>query len=244
MKKNVFVAALFASLLALCSPGFASVKDGSTLFVVLGGNGTCRRDGISAVVPGLKDVKLFDAFNAWILTNGLVQPEDNVLYACYEWLSPRMQFFDLHGEQSMIPMDETELDELVVSRAGNATKLVIIGHSHAGWRAMKLAASEYVLNSLQVPVVLATMDPVSRVTCQRLREPGCRQAPRDITVDEFDRLNTRTTWFNIYHTPAAFLGSGPMAAAHYNQWVPVNHVSMENNRRTWRLVSGFVARNL
>jgi hypothetical protein len=35
-----------------------------------------------------------------------------------------------------------------------------------------------------------------------------------------------------------------MAAAHYNQWVPVNHISMENDRRTWRIVTGFVTDHL
>lgn len=250
MRRNV----LFACLIALCAsltgfePARASTQvddtDGSNLFVVLGGNGTCRRRVMSPVVPGLINAKLFDAFNGWFLRRGLVRSQDNVIYACYEWLSPQMQFYDLHGEGQMIPIHENQLDEVVVSRAQNVTKVVIIGHSHAGWRAMKLASSEYMLNSLQVPVVLATMDPVSRVTCQRVREPGCREAPRDITPEEFDRLHTRTTWFNIYHTPAAFLGSGPMAAAHYNQWVPVNHISMENDRRTWRIVTGFVTDNL
>lgn len=68
MRRNV----LFACLIALCAsltgfePARASTQvddtDGSNLFVVLGGNGTCRRRVMSPVVPGLINAKLFDAF--------------------------------------------------------------------------------------------------------------------------------------------------------------------------------------
>ena len=262
MKKSIFVALFFIlagfaipansqpapmspSLMPPSNNGMAVVAPAtSNLYVVLSGNGTCNRNGTSSVVPGLKDVVLFDSFNRWLLTSGTLTGADNVIYACYEWLSPQMQFFELRGRPVMAPMHESQLDALVVSRAQNVRKIIIIGHSHAGWRAMKLASSPYLLSTVPVPILLASIDPVSRVTCQRLREPGCREAPSDFTPAEFYQLNTRTTWLNIYHQPAVFLGSGPIAAAHYNLHVLVNHISMENDNSTWRSVTQFVVNNL
>ena len=231
--------------LAAFQPSLKTSADpGSNLYVVLGGNGTCRNP-LSSQIPGLINAKLFDAFNRWILWNGVAKRSDNVIYACYEWLSPQMQYYNLRaGVSQMTIIDETQLDDVVIASAQNVRKIIIIGHSHAGWRAMKLASSPALLNATNVPIVLASMDPVSRVTCQQVRQPGCREAPRDFSAEEFYQLNTRTTWLNIYHQPAVFLGSGPIAAAHYNLHVLVNHISMENDNSTWRSVTQFVVNNL
>ena len=226
------------------SRAFAQESGGSVLYVVLSGNGTCRRNVMSNVVPGLINTKLFDAFNRRMLTSGVVRKNDQVLYACYEWLSPQMQFYELGGVKHMEPILETELDDFVLARAHDIHKIVIIGHSHAGWRAMKLASSPVIHEAFPVPMILASLDPVSRVTCQKLREPGCREAPRDITQQEFETLHTKTTWMNIYHSPAAALGSGPMPAAHQNIHVMVNHMAMENNFGVWTKVSQFVRGHL
>lgn len=233
------------SILPPPNNGMASVATTtSNLYVVLGGNGTCNRAGTSAVVPGLKDVALFGSFNRWLLTSGTLTAADNVIYACYEWLSPQMQFFELRGQPFMSPMHESQLDALVVSRAQNVRKIIIIGHSHAGWRAMKLASSPYLVSAIPVPILLVSIDPVSRVTCQRLREQGCREAPRDFTPAEFYQLNTRTRWLNLYHEPALLLGSGPMPSAHYNIQVGANHIAMESDYTTWSYVRQFVVENL
>jgi hypothetical protein len=213
------------------------------LYIVLGGNGTCNRNGFSSVVPGLKDVILFDSFNRWFLNSGVVTPADNVVYTCYEWLSPQMQYFVLRGSRAMAPMHENQLDGLVGSLMQNVRKIIIIGHSHAGWRAMKLASSPYI-GALPVPILLASLDPVSRVTCQRLRDDGCREAPRDFTQAEWYQLNTRTRWLNLYHQPAMILGSGPMPAAHYNLQVFANHVAIESDYTVWFNVRQFVMENL
>ena len=246
MKKAFLLKMVASFLLSIVSLNIYAAKDdgGSNLYVVLAGNGSCGRNSMSGVVPGLINAKLFDAFNSWVLLGDMVRAEDNVIYACYEWLSPQMQYYDLRGQAQMNPIHESQLDEVVVSRARNVRKIIIIGHSHAGWRAMKLASSAHLLNAVPVPILLASIDPVSRITCQQIREPGCREAPRDITREEFELLNTRTRWLNIYHKRAVFLGSGAMAAAHQNLRVFVNHMAMEDNGNVWKHVRQFVADNL
>lgn len=212
------------------------------LWVVLSGNGSCRRPVNSRFVPNLINAKLFEAFHQTFTPRGLIRKSDNIIYGCYEWLSPRMQVLDLRGGASMVPIDESELDQFVAERSSGAKRITIIGHSHAGWRAIKLAASRDLLDVVDVPLTLVSMDPVSRVTCQQLREPGCREAPRDITADELSDLNTRTTWLNIYHSPAAVLGSGEIPAAHVNRRIRVNHVRMEDSPVSWQLIADFVTK--
>jgi hypothetical protein len=214
------------------------------LYVVLAGNGTCSRWGTSASVAGLKNVVLFESFNRWFLNTGLVTSKDNVIFACYEWLSPEMQFFVLRGSSVMAPVHESQLDVVVTHWASVAQRVIIIGHSYAGWRAMKLAALPQ-LNSLgSEPKLVATIDPVSRVTCQRLREDGCRKPPSDLTHAELYHLNTQTRWLNLFHEPAVILGSGPIPAAHFNVRAMGNHVSMEGDDFVWSNIRQFVVDNL
>lgn len=209
------------------------------LYVVLSGNGSCPKGAPSRVAPGLQENELFMAFNQWIYSGGVLTANDRVIYACYEWQSPQMKFYDLKAERQMLPILETQIPELVVGRMQGFSKIFIVGHSHAGWLAMKLASSPMLLTYSAVPILLATVDPVSRVTCQRLREPGCREAPRDFTVTELQNLNTRTRWLNLYHQPAIILGSGPIAQAHQNIRVNANHVAMQMDATVWQNVRQF-----
>lgn len=209
------------------------------LYVVLSGNGSCPKGEPSRVAPGLQENELFMAFNQWIFSGGVLTANDRVIYACYEWQSPQMKFYDLKAERQMLPILETQIPELVVARMQGFSKIFIVGHSHAGWLTMKLASSPMLLNYSAVPILLATVDPVSRVTCQRLREPGCREAPRDFTVTELQNLNTRTRWLNLYHQPAVILGSGPITQAHQNIRVNANHVAMQMDPTVWQNVRQF-----
>ena len=211
----------------------------ANLFVVLSGNGSCPKGSPSRVAPGLQENELFMAFNQWIYSGGVLTANDRVIYACYEWQSPQMKFYDLKAERRMLPILETQIPELVVGRMQGFSKIFIVGHSHAGWLAMKLAASPLLLSSATVPMFLASIDPVSRVTCQRLREQGCREAPRDFTAVELQNLNTRTRWINLYHQPAVILGSGPIAYAHQNIRVNANHVAMQTDATVWQNVRQF-----
>ena len=211
----------------------------ANLYVVLSGNGSCPKGYPSRVAPGLQENELFMAFNQWIYSGGVLTANDRVIYACYEWQSPQMKFYDLRAERQMLPILETQIPELVVGRMQGFGKIFIVGHSHAGWLAMKLASSPLLLTRSTAPIFLASVDPVSRVTCQRLREQGCREAPRDFTAVELQSLNTRTRWINLYHQPAVILGSGPIASAHQNIRVNANHVAMQTDTTVWQYVRQF-----
>jgi hypothetical protein len=215
----------------------------ANLYVVLSGNGSCPKGYPSRVAPGLQENELFMAFNQWIYSGGVLTANDRVIYACYEWQSPQMKFYDLKAERRMLPILETQIPELVVGRMQGFGKIFIVGHSHAGWLAMKLASSPLLLTRSTVPIFLASVDPVSRVTCQKLREQGCREAPRDFTTFELQSLNTRTRWINLYHQPAVILGSGPIASAHQNIRVNANHVAMQTDTTVWQYVRQFFLTN-
>jgi len=211
----------------------------ANLYVVLSGNGSCPKGYPSRVAPGLQENELFMVFNQWIYSGGVLTVNDRVIYACYEWQSPQMKFYDLRAERRMLPILETQIPELVVGRMQGFGKIFIVGHSHAGWLAMKLASSPLLLTRATAPIFLASVDPVSRVTCQKLREQGCREAPRDFTAVELQSLNTRTRWINLYHQPAVILGSGPIASAHQNIRVNANHVAMQTDTTVWQYVRQF-----
>lgn len=213
---------------------------GSNLFVVLGGNGSCTASTISKVIPGLIEARIFKSFVDSIVTSGFVSQTDQVIFGCYEWMSDQMNFYELRGEQRMQPLHETQLDALVLSRAQSVRKIIIIGHSYGGWRAMKLASSPYLLNNTRVPMILVTFDPISKVLCQRIRETGCREAPADLSPPELYQLNTRTRWLNTYQEQGLLLGSGPIGAAHFNIKANSDHLDIQTNQEVWQSVKGFI----
>jgi hypothetical protein len=215
-----------------------------TLYVVIGGNGTCLVPGISPVFPNLQDNELFRGFTSTIATSGLLTANDNVLFACYEWLSPMMRLYDARYLPVMTPIHEAQLDEVVLSRSANMSRVVIIGHSYGGWRAIKLAASPFLAARMSAPVTLVSVDPVSKVNCPRLREPGCRAAPSDFTPEESGYLHTKTRWLNAYQTHGVLLNSGMLTAAHANVEVVSNHIAIQTDRTVWHAACEWIHPNL
>ncbi len=214
-----------------------SPEGSSTLYVVIGGNGTCRYSKPSAMFSTLKSNSLFSSFESWIIQKGLLKASDNVLFVCYEWLSPMMQYFDLRYQPVMTPIHESALDELVLARAAGQARVVIMGHSHGGWRAMKLAASPYLASTLAgIRRTLISIDPVSRVTCLRLRDSGCREAPRDFSDAEINYLSNYVLWFNAYQEGVGVLRSGAATGARVNFPVDANHVSIQTSQIVWQSV--------
>ena len=212
----------------------------ASLFVVIAGNGSCRRKTTFQNIPGLINTQLFQSFVHTMLEKGAVTKEDHIIFACYEWQSPQMKFYERNISNHMSPIHESQLDQVVLRQAAHFQRIVIIGHSHAGWRAMKLASSPLLLNTVQVPILLASIDPVSRIQCQRLRDLGCRHAPTDLSKEEFSQLKTRTHWLNLYHQPAKILGSSPIREADCNVKVDANHVLMQTDPLVWKNIYQFV----
>ena len=212
----------------------------STLYVVIGGNGTCTVSHPSPLFHNLQSNSLFTGFESWLVKPGYLTPQDNVIFACYEWLSPMMRFYDVRYQPLMTSIHEGQLDVLVLSRSYGMARVVVIGHSHGGWRAIKLAASPYLAAHLTMPITLVSIDPVSRITCLKLRESGCREAPRDLSWDEMNYLNSRVRWLNAYQDNGIFLNSGAMTAAHANIPVISNHVAIQTNVTVWQAVVSWV----
>lgn len=214
-----------------------------TLYVIVSGNATCRPAILGTNdVSGLTDNSLFQGFIATMMTPGYVTQEDNVIFACYETLSPQMQVYDVRNRPQMVPINEAELEGIVMPQAYLAQRIVIMGHSYGGWKSMKMASSAQLLPYTQAPIQLITIDPISKINCTNPFMPGCRQAPSDFTNVEFSTLHSRTRWLNAVQQPGVVLGSESMPAAHTNlEFTGVNHFTIVSDPRLWQAIHQFVA---
>jgi hypothetical protein len=224
------------------APGTAllGVPSGATLFVVISGNATCTAGTQRSPVPGLIATSLFEGFNETALSNGMVGPNDDVIFACYERLSPMMQVYDLRLQPQMLPIEQSQLDAIVLGRVSLFQNVVIIGHSYGGWKSMKLATSLLQVPNIQAPLTLITIDPISKVHCTGPLDPGCREAPQDFSPQELQQLNSRTRWLNAVQEPAVILGSKPIAAAHVNLKIAGNHFTIPKDTDLWQAIVQFM----
>jgi hypothetical protein len=213
----------------------------TTLFVVISGNSTCHPARFRSTLPGLVRSSLFESFISTMMNTGYVSQNDNVIFACFETLSPQMQVYDMKLRPQMLSIHESQLDQIIVPQAQQAARIVVIGHSYGGWRSMKLLSSPQLQASVRAPIQLVTIDPISKVNCTNPLMPGCRQAPSDFTDVEFSILNTRTNWLNAVQEPGIILGSDTLPAAHVNlKFTGVNHFSIVNDTRLWQSITQFI----
>ena len=214
-----------------------------TLFVLVSGNSTCNRSVLGDRMPGLVETSLFDGFITWMMNTGYVQQNDNIIFACYETLSPQMQVYDVKYRPQMVSIHESELEGIVFAQAHQAQRIIILGHSYGGWKSMKMASSPQLLNYTRAPIELVTVDPISKINCTNPLMPGCRQAPSDFTDVEFATLNQRTRWMNAVQEPGVILGSDSMPAAHVNlKFTGVNHFTIVSDQRLWEAITNFIPR--
>jgi len=228
--------------LAVYAPGTAllGVTSGATLYVVVSGNATCTASTQRSPVPGLIATSLFEGFNETVLSRNMIGPNDDVIFACYERLSPMMQVYDLRLQPQMLPIEQSQLDAIVLGRVSLFQNVVIIGHSYGGWKSMKLATSLLQVLNIQAPLTLITIDPISKVHCQNPLDPGCREAPQDFSPQELQQLNSRTRWLNAVQEPAVILGSKPIAAAHVNLKIAGNHFTIPKDTGLWQAIVQFM----
>lgn len=214
-----------------------------TLFVIISGNATCSPAGLGGPFPGLVSSSLFESFIVSMMNTGYVKQNDNIIFACFETLSPQMQVYDVKYRPQMVSIHESQLDGIVIPQAQQASRVVVIGHSYGGWKSMKLLSSQQLLSYVQAPIQLVTVDPISKVNCTNPLMPGCRQAPSDFTDVEFATLNSRTRWLNAVQEPGIVVGSDAMPAAHFNvKYTGVNHFTIVNDPRLWQAITEFVPR--
>lgn len=214
------------------------------LFVVISGNGTCNPKRNSDAIAGLWSTDLFDYFIRNILNQRMIRPQDDVLFLCYERLSPDMNFFDLRSSREMQPIDETQVDSLVLSRSRGVRQLFIVGYSYGGWRSMKLAASPAIIAATPLPSILVTIDPISKVTCTHAFDSGCHEPPQDFSVQEMQTLNTRTRWINLFETQGLLVSSGSISSAHQNYEIDANHLNVTGRDAVWSTIVPFFTSQL
>jgi len=225
--------------------GFNSpMYSGSTLYVVISGNATCSPALLGNIFnrsTELVSTSLFDGFKKSMMDKGFVRQTDNVIFACYERLSPQMQVYDLKNRPEVVPINEAQLDAVVIPQAQYASRVVIIGHSYGGWRAMHLASSQQTLAYVRAPIQLVTVDPISKANCTNPFMPGCRQAPADFGEQELATLHARTQWLNVVQTPG-FIASDEIPAAHVNLKLrAASHFTIVTNPTLWQAVTQFVS---
>lgn len=214
-----------------------------TLFVIISGNSTCNPAVFSSPMPGLVNSSLFESFISTMMNTGYVKQNDNIIFACFETLSPQMQVYDVKYRPQMVSIHESQLDGIVIPQAQQADRVVVIGHSYGGWKSMKLLSSPQMQSYVQAPIQLVTVDPISKINCTNPLMPGCRQAPSDFTDVEFAVLNSRTRWLNAVQEPGIVVGSDAMPAAHVNlKFTGVNHFSIVTDQRLWQAITQFVPR--
>lgn len=230
--------------LAQAPQGPGPLAGAPNLFVVISGNDTCEPRKDSRVLPGLWSTQFFDQFMGQIAARGVVGPNDELIFVCYQSFSADMFFWDSKTQPQMIPIHEAELDGLILSRAQNIRKIIMLGYSYGGWRTMKLASSPLLLAKTKAPILLITVDPISRVTCQGAFDKGCHSPPTDFVPEELNALNTRTRWLNTFQMRSLFVNSGPIPAAHDNIEVKRSHLKMARNPAVWSNILGFLSENL
>jgi len=201
-----------------------------TLYVVVGGNGTCNRRRQSDFFDGLIDNSLFRNFNQEFILTGVVRDIDEILFFCYERNQPLLYVYTSKTSEQMQRVYEANVPEVIANRARPYGETVIVGHSYGGWLAIKAAA--YLAGQVP-PVTLITIDPVSKVTCDSFFDEGCREAPFDIEIWEANNLTLATRWLNIFQEARIFVGSSPTRLARRNFEVKANHHNIVRKREVW-----------
>lgn len=214
------------------------------LFVVIAGNGTCNPSEDSQTLPHLWRTDTFEYFIDEVMNRGMVAPQDEVLFFCYENFSPKMSFYSLRHSPYMQPVDQTEVDAVVLQHANNIKQLIIIGYSYGAWRSMKLASAPDIIANIPGPYLLATIDPISKVTCTRMFGSGCHEAPKDFFQQEMGALGTHTKWINLFQTSGILLSSGTEPYAQNYIIDDANHLDMPSNTDVWHTIVLFMEQNL
>jgi len=212
-----------------------------TLYVVVSGNATCNPIHYRDRLPGLIKTGLYSGFIHAMMDSKSVGETDNIIFACYERLSPKMQVYDLRNRPEMIDIDHSQLDSIVIPQAQLYSRVVMIGHSYGGWRSMKLASSPQFQQVKRGATTLITIDPISKSNCTNPLDADCRKAPADFNRAELVSLNSGTRWLNAVQEPGIVIGSDSMAAAHINlKFNGANHFSIASDDRVWAAINEFI----
>lgn len=193
MKRAIFATFAVATLTTVAVPASAATP----VVVVTGGYDSCVEDGNGGVSPfgsnfTAEGVRLVNELHG-------VDPGTRWLFSCFTNTSDL--FVQSDEDESVVAADGVWA---LVDRVGKLSHdytlpIFIIGHSHGGWMAMRVA------EALKKPIpagFLATIDPISFPECNAstyadalfnpwyawsATEP-CRRAPGDFTAGDIQRI--------------------------------------------------------
>jgi hypothetical protein len=206
----------------------------STLYVVMAGNATCNPLEFKEPYPGLIKTGLSYSFIKHLVESRYVTPSDNIIFSCYDPFSPTMRVYDVRNNPQSVAIDQAEFDNIVLPQVPNYSRVVVMGHSYGGWRAMKLVSSPQFQTVSRGNATLVTIDPISKTNCNTPLDKGCRMAPTDFDPGELLTLNSRTKWLNAVQAPGIVIGSDAMPAAHVNvKLAGTNHFLIVYDARLW-----------
>lgn len=215
------------------------------LFVVMGGNTTCKNDSEGRQNSPFVS-SLFKSAQSYIWNSpGLRDRNWNFIASCYTDTAT-VYFVDSQDPQNVKAAERQAFEAYVQAAANSSSGLFIAGHSYGGWLAMKSAHSlTETLVDQSKPFGLYTVDPISRVHCSFSTPGGCTAAPQDFSGAQKGAISTVTSeWLNFYQTNTFYLHSSSIAEADDNMRLSTSHTNIDGDRRVWERIQASVNEKL
>jgi hypothetical protein len=205
------------------------------LFVVMGGNTTCRDS------QGVKTPKGMDMINevkslmrSWQDKFGT---EPNYLISCYAETAD-VHYYGNSDHETLHHGTRAQFRDAVNDQAQQGGAIFLIGHSYGGWLAMKTV---YELAGDLEFTGLFTIDPISRKTCNYESPLGCISAPEDIIPFQRTKIRRKTQkWLNFYQSETWYLHSSHILQAHANFIIPKPHTDIDTEESVWLRIKNTV----
>ncbi|TNE50499.1 MAG: alpha/beta fold hydrolase [Deltaproteobacteria bacterium] len=234
---------------------FVWVSQQRRLFVVMGGWGSCGRTGWGSLTP--RKTGMYEPAQRLLAkAKAKTGESSHWIVSCFGMYSSRAYVVTSAAPEKVYSASvETFLSyvQRESQRAGGRS-LFLIGHSHGGWLAMRVA---YALRQIRTIPLLVTIDPISRTQCTPSRmvaayfrsatqlrpEPGCTNSPPDFTSNQEKEIHSAVGWWkNFYQSQSPLLHSAYIGQAHKNtmlsfdvsSWLAYQaHVNIGSDARVW-----------
>lgn len=204
-----------------------------TLFIVMGGNTTCK-EGPDRLWTPLLSTLATKFFKVRKDLQDRVGLRSDYLVSCYSPLDFLAFKSNKAGQSVRFGSSNTYIKQAKELIESESRPVIIIGHSYGGWLAMKTVLALKPSVSLRG---LVTIDPISRVHCKYTQPEGCMQAPQDFTRSEKQMIQKRTRyWGNFFQTMTPYLHASAIDEADENIQVNTSHSAIDSNVEVWEQI--------